>query len=130
MKFILFFCFCGSFVPSCVRIQIQLTKIIRTRIHDPAFFASYKKYGLVFLCRCYVVSALTNNNLVTSRNKQQSRVNFYIYIFLCVIFALLRPDPDPADQKNLDPDPRHCFFLFFTRNLDSSSCAVVMWCPL
>jgi hypothetical protein len=28
----------------------------------------------------------------------------YFFIFFCVIFALLDPDPDPATQVNADPD--------------------------
>jgi hypothetical protein len=27
----------------------------------------------------------------------------YFFLFLCVIFALLDPDPDPATQINADP---------------------------
>jgi hypothetical protein len=33
---------------------------------------------------------------------------FSILSFLWVIFAVLDPDPDPADQINADPDPQHC----------------------
>ncbi len=35
-------------------------------------------------------------------------------LFLCVIFALLDPDPvlDPADQNQRGRDPQHCWELY------------------
>jgi hypothetical protein len=43
MKLLYFFFFCGSFLPSWIRIRIQQLKLMRIRIRNPAFLHCFEK---------------------------------------------------------------------------------------
>jgi hypothetical protein len=45
------------------------------------------------------------------RTSSTSKYKFHNF-FLWVIFALLDPDPDTDPLTWLNPDPKHCFFLW------------------